>query len=56
MEKYHCCATCVHFAVIKPEGRAEYHCVRLGYRTQPNYKFNCWDPRDSVKKRMQKEN
>ncbi len=53
--RYHCCATCVHFDVIKKE-RTTYQCSRLGFETKPTYQFNCWEPKDIVKRKMEKEN
>jgi hypothetical protein len=53
--KYHCCASCRHFASGREYGRVYNRCERLGYRTHPKYQFNCWDPKDRVKKRMMEE-
>ena len=50
---YHCCASCKHFRVLKEPGvKVEYQCSRLGYPTKPGYRFDCWDPKDVVRKRM----
>jgi SAM-dependent methyltransferase len=56
MEKYHCCASCVHFGVMKNDAHVSYKCVRLGYETKPSYKFNCWEPKEAVKKLRAKRN
>ncbi|MBU6081259.1 hypothetical protein [Allobacillus halotolerans] len=56
MKDYHCCATCIHFEVYRTEdGRPKTRCSRLGYDTDPTYKFNCWTPKDRIKKLMEKE-
>jgi hypothetical protein len=55
MQKYHCCATCVHFAVVKETPGVSYRCTRLGYQTEPAYKFDCWDPKEPVKKLMEQK-
>ncbi len=39
----HFCATCVW---IRHEGPQTYICSRLGYQTQPAWKFHCWTPRE----------
>ncbi|WP_209122250.1 hypothetical protein [Alkalihalobacillus sp. BA299] len=52
--QYHYCATCKHFRVFKTDGKTNYFCSRLGYETKPNYQFNCWDPKETVVKIMQK--
>ncbi len=53
-ERYHCCATCRHFQAEKKDGKMSYVCTRLGYHTKPNYKFNCWNPREDIKKKMER--
>lgn len=53
MDRFHCCATCVHFKVEK-NPRTTYRCSRLGYDTNPKYKFNCWDPKENVRALMNK--
>ncbi|PFG03174.1 hypothetical protein [Bacillus sp. es.036] len=53
--RFHCCATCIHFEVVK-SARTTYRCGRLGFETKPTYQFNCWEPKEIVKKRMEKEN
>lgn len=50
--KYHCCASCRHFTSGREDGKTYNRCVRLGYDTQPKYRFNCWDPKERVKKRI----
>ena len=55
MKDFHCCATCKNFKTEKtPEGMG-YFCSRLGYETKPNYQFNCWDPKESIKKLIENE-
>lgn len=55
MKDFHCCATCIHFEVTKIEGKINYRCSRLGYDTDPKYKFNCWTPKEHVKRLIEKE-
>lgn len=56
MKDFHCCATCRHFkAEKKPEGML-YVCGRLGFETKTNYKFNCWSPRENIKKIIEDRN
>jgi hypothetical protein len=52
--KYHACATCVNFAAGKTKNGMVYRCVRLGFETKPNYQFNCWVPKENVKKLIEK--
>ncbi|WP_462409679.1 hypothetical protein [Neobacillus sp. Marseille-QA0830] len=52
MKNYHCCATCKNFQAERKNGQMVYLCSRLGYQTKTTYKFNCWDPRDDIKKRI----
>ncbi|MCA0173397.1 hypothetical protein [Bacillus sp. RAR_GA_16] len=52
--RFHCCATCIHFEVVK-KARTTYRCVRLGFETKPTYQFNCWEPKEIVKRKMEKE-
>jgi hypothetical protein len=52
--KYHCCATCRHFSAEKTEEGMQYKCIRLGYNTRPEYQFNCWEPRDDIKRKINK--
>ncbi|WP_109430600.1 hypothetical protein [Sulfoacidibacillus thermotolerans] len=42
----HFCATCRHIRAIREADGVHFHCSRLGYQTRPNWKFNCWTPRD----------
>jgi len=57
IENYHYCATCVHFEVKKEVGfEIQYICKRLGFITKPNYIFNCWDPKENVKRLIEKRN
>lgn len=54
--RYHCCATCRHFKVIKEAGKkVEYQCSRLGYQTKPNYQFTCWSPKEVVQEKMKRD-
>ncbi len=41
----HFCATCYHIKPIHKANRVHFMCSRLGYETQPKWKFNCWTPR-----------
>ncbi|MBT2639033.1 hypothetical protein J7E37_13905 [Bacillus sp. ISL-39] len=50
--RFHACATCVNFQAEKMDGKMKYHCLRLGYETKSHYQFNCWDPKEHVKKLM----
>jgi hypothetical protein len=52
MKDFHCCATCKHFKAQKSQSGMSYYCKRLGYNTKPDYKFNCWSPKEHVKKMM----
>ncbi|WP_332633912.1 hypothetical protein [Halalkalibacter flavus] len=55
--RYHCCATCTHFSAEKKQGGGmHYRCIRLGYETKPAYTFHCWEPKEHVKKLMEKRN
>jgi len=53
MNPYHCCASCVHYEIRKhtPE---KYWCSRLGYATNPNYQFNCWTPKEKVRRAIER--
>ncbi|WP_317987116.1 hypothetical protein [Sutcliffiella rhizosphaerae] len=53
--RFHACATCQHYEVVKSQERTRYHCSRLGYDTRPHYQFNCWQPKENVLKLMEKE-
>ncbi|WP_084600158.1 hypothetical protein [Pontibacillus litoralis] len=55
MRDFHCCATCVHFKVEKTSQGVRRYCSRLGYETNPKWKFNCWKPTETVKRLMEKE-
>ncbi|ASS74679.1 hypothetical protein CIG75_06635 [Tumebacillus algifaecis] len=55
MNRFHCCATCQHYAVNKVAGRSISKCARLGFDTNPKYQFDCWNPKPNVKKLMEKE-
>ncbi|MCU9594904.1 hypothetical protein OEV82_10690 [Caldibacillus thermolactis] len=54
MKDYHCCATCIHFGIEKTEEGINTKCTRLGYDTNPKYKFNCWVPKERVRRAMEK--
>lgn len=54
MKNFHCCATCVNYEVKRERGMQIYRCSRLGFDTKPTYQFNCWDPKEAVKKLMDK--
>jgi hypothetical protein len=54
LASYHCCATCVHFLIEKSNGKITYKCSRLGYETHTTYVFDCWTPKENVKKLIQK--
>ena len=56
MKDFHFCASCKHFEAKRVNRQIQYHCKRLGFKTMPDYKFNCWDPKENVKKLMEKEN
>ncbi|MEH6942342.1 hypothetical protein [Bacillus sp. JJ722] len=51
---FHCCATCIHFKVEKANQKITYYCARLGFETKTHYKFDCWNPRENIKKLMNK--
>jgi hypothetical protein len=53
--RFHACASCIHFFAGKTDDGMMYKCTRLGYETRPEYKFNCWEPKEKVKKLMEKE-
>jgi hypothetical protein len=55
MSRYHCCATCQHYRVEKTASGHASKCSRLGFATEPKYQFNCWDPKEQVRKLMEKE-
>nr|WP_081412073.1 hypothetical protein [Alicyclobacillus herbarius] len=53
---YHCCATCIHFRAERANHRVRTYCSRLGYDTRPEYKFKCWNPKETIVKKIQTEN
>nr|WP_109690726.1 hypothetical protein [Tumebacillus permanentifrigoris] len=55
MSRFHCCATCRHYTILKSPTGTVTRCSRLQYETQPTYKFDCWDPKDQVRKLMDEE-
>lgn len=56
MKNYHCCATCKWFVVEKePNRRVSYRCSRLGYETKPAYQFNCWEPKEQIRQKIQQQ-
>lgn len=52
--RFHACATCVNFQISRTESTVKYFCRRLGYETKTHYQFDCWDPKENVKKLMAK--
>ncbi|HET7580625.1 MAG TPA: hypothetical protein VFK33_15210 [Bacillales bacterium] len=54
-DRYHCCATCRHFAIEKKGEQIVTRCARLGYETNPKWQFNCWNPKDRVRRVMAEE-
>jgi len=50
--RYHCCATCIHFRVEKETKQTTYRCARLSYETKPTYQFRCWSPKAQVRRLM----
>lgn len=55
-KEYHCCATCIHFRIHKEKGKPiAYFCGRLGYQTKPTYRFDCWTPKEQVKRLQTKK-
>ena len=54
-KNYHCCATCIHFLAKKEDGQMTYLCERLDFHTKTHYQFNCWIPKENVRRLMQKE-
>lgn len=55
MRKFHCCATCIHFLAERRNEKMFYMCTRLGFETKTTYQFDCWNPKENVKKLMDKE-
>ncbi|WP_085521311.1 hypothetical protein [Tuberibacillus sp. Marseille-P3662] len=52
---YHACASCRHFGHDDRQGKQVPICRRLGYDTQPDWQFNCWDPKPRVKQAIHKK-
>lgn len=52
MKQYHCCATCKHFVAEKASQGMNYRCGRLGFATKTTYRFDCWNPKERVRKLM----
>lgn len=50
---FHCCATCIHFRVEKTTEKVAFRCSRLTYETRPNYRFQCWTPKERVRQLME---
>ncbi|QKS73263.1 hypothetical protein FLK61_33510 [Paenalkalicoccus suaedae] len=55
MSRYHCCATCTHFQIKKSPNGMISMCKRLGFETKTDYQFDCWVPREDIKRKMEKE-
>jgi hypothetical protein len=55
MKDFHCCATCKNFGVKKSGSGIKYICERLGFETNPSYRFDCWDPKETVIRLMEKQ-
>lgn len=55
MRNFHCCATCINFNVDKNKEGIRYFCKRLGFETKSNYVFDCWEPKENVKKLIEKQ-
>nr|WP_074954264.1 hypothetical protein [Alicyclobacillus macrosporangiidus] len=53
--RYHCCASCVHFRAERRPSGVRTFCQRLGYDTKPAYRFDCWRPKERVRRRMERE-
>jgi hypothetical protein len=49
-DRFHCCASCKHFSIENNEGEITTRCARLGYETNPKWQFNCWSPKDRVRR------
>ncbi|HET7580451.1 MAG TPA: hypothetical protein VFK33_14315 [Bacillales bacterium] len=54
-DRFHCCASCRHFSIEKRDERIVPFCARLGYETNPKWQFNCWNPKDRVRRTMARE-
>ncbi|TYS74834.1 hypothetical protein FZC75_02940 [Sutcliffiella horikoshii] len=55
VNRFHACATCKHYQVIKLDTHSIYRCSRLGFETKPHYKFDCWQPKENIIQLMKKE-
>lgn len=55
MKNFHCCATCIHFSATRQGGEMVYLCERLGYETKTNNRFDCWTPKENVRRLMERE-
>jgi hypothetical protein len=51
---YQVCATCIHFQAVRIDKKMTYLCSRLKYETKPSYTFQCWEPKEHVKRLMEK--
>lgn len=54
-KSFQCCASCIHFLAKREQDGMKYYCSRLKYETNPKYQFNCWTPKERVRKLMEKE-
>jgi hypothetical protein len=48
--RFHCCATCINFSITKTPNGVIRKCDRLQFETKPSYQFDCWDPKENVKR------
>lgn len=53
--QYHACATCVNFVPTRKDKGMVYFCSRLGYETNTDYVFNCWEPKENIIKLIKKQ-
>jgi hypothetical protein len=53
--RFHACATCINFRIDKNGRNVKYYCARLGFETKTHYQFDCWNPKDNVKKLMARD-
>ncbi|MEH7885834.1 hypothetical protein V7654_16150 [Bacillus sp. JJ1609] len=53
--RFHACASCVNFRLEKSGKTLKYYCARLGFETKTHYQFDCWDPKENVKKLMARD-
>lgn len=45
------CATCRHIVHVRDgRGASGFFCSRLGWRTEPRWRFQCWSPRPRQEK------